>query len=406
MIVKSFSPQALLPVYSIGVLGAFLQIAGAQWDVSAHILGIVETFFTPAHAVLYAGIGLVALANLQGVRLRLAHGQNSRYTSLFGGLRVAVVGTELQIVAAPIDLYWHAVYGFDPFLFTPAHSILIVGVVLGGIGMTLGTIRLLQAQRAGQQISARPWVLTAFVVLGLAAMWGQFNFLGYWLTDLSGMAYTFGICGIEVFRSFSRCEFVSQFSLVSELVSFGIFSATGTFFFWTTKKLFRQTGVATLTASILAAVYGGLAIGFLAYAMTFMNPPGSFYLRNPSPQTGAALAGLIPIYLLALVPIFLLDFAIRNSIQKRILVLLSALVGPFAAFIDGRYTIGILVSNLSVLLAVAIPTVLGGLLGGLLMTRLSSRLSIATEVSRMDLKASPIIPVKPVDQNAESVGSR
>ncbi|TMI44463.1 hypothetical protein E6H23_00655, partial [Candidatus Bathyarchaeota archaeon] len=140
---KSFSPQVLLPVYSIGVLGAFLQIAGAQWDISAHILGIVETFFTPAHAVLYTGIGLVALANLQGVRLRLAHGQNSRYASLFGGLRVAVVGTELQLVAAPIDLYWHTAYGFDPFLFTPAHSILIVGVVLGGIGMTLGAIRLL-----------------------------------------------------------------------------------------------------------------------------------------------------------------------------------------------------------------------------------------------------------------------
>ena len=86
--------------------------------------------------------------------------------------------------------------------------------------------------------------------------------------------------------------------------------------------------------------------------------------------------------------------------------MLSMLVGPFAAFIDGRYTIGILGSNLSVLLAVAIPTVLGGLLGGLLMTRLSPRLSIATEVSRMDLKASPIILVKPVDQNAESVGSR
>src|SRR5437879_13717303 len=129
------------------------------------------------------------------------------------------------------------------------------------------------------------------------------------------------------------------------------------------RSLFRRTGVVTLTASILAAVYGGLAIGFLAYAMTFMNPPGSFYLRNPSPQAGAALAGLIPIYLLALVPIFLLDFAVRNSIHKRTLVLLSALVGPFAAFIDGRYTIGILGSNISVLLAIAIPTVLGGLLG-------------------------------------------
>jgi len=405
-IVKSFSPRALLPVYGIGVLGAFLQIAGAQWDVSAHILGIVETFFTPAHAVLYAGIGLVALANLQGVRLRLANAQDSKYASLFSGLRIAVVGTELQIVAAPVDLYWHTVYGFDPFLFTPAHSILIVGVVLGGIGMTLGAIRLLQIQRAGQRITARPWLLTALVVLGLASMWGQFNFVGYWLTDLSGMAYTFGICGIEVFRSFTRCGFVGQFGLISELLSFGIFAANGTFFFWTTKKLFRRTGIVTLTAAILVAVYAGLAIGFMAYAMAFMNPPGSFYLRNPNPQTGAALASLILIYLLALVPIFLLDLAVRNSIHKRSLVLLSALVGPFAAFIDGRYVIGIIGSDLSVLLVTAIPTVIGGLLGGLALTRLSPRLSIATELSRPGLKTSSVILVKSLDQEADSTGSR
>jgi len=402
--VKSFSPQALLPVYGVGVLGAFLQIAGAQWDVSAHILGIVETFFTPAHAVLYAGIGLVALANLQGVRLRLAHGQDSQYASLFSGLRIAVVGTELQIIAAPIDFYWHSVYGFDPFLFTPAHSILIVGVVFGGIGMTLGAIRLFQAQRLGQQVTARPWILTALVMLGLAAMWGQFNFFGYWITDLSGMAYTFGICGIEVFRSFTRCEFVSQFRLVSELVSFGLFSATGTFFFWTSKKLFRRPGLATLTAAILVAVYAVLAIGFMVYAMAFLNPPGSFYLRDPSPQTGSSLAGLIPVYLLALIPIFLLDVGVRNSIQKRTLVLLSALVGPFAAFIDARYTIGIVGSDLSVLLVVAILTVVGGLLGGLLITRLGSRLSIYAEAWKMNLKTSPLIPVKSVDQEGKPIG--
>src|SRR5207245_3864058 len=99
--------------------------------------------------------------------------------------------------------------------------------------------------------------------------------------------------------------------------------------------------------------------GFLAYAMTFMNPPGSFYLRNPSPQAGAALAGLIPIYLLALVPIFLLDFAVRNSIHKRTLVVLSALVGPFGAFIDGRCAVGVVGSGLLVVLVIAVPTWVG-----------------------------------------------
>ncbi len=41
----------ILPLYLVGVSGAFLQVAGAQWDVSAHIPGIVEIFFTPAHTL-------------------------------------------------------------------------------------------------------------------------------------------------------------------------------------------------------------------------------------------------------------------------------------------------------------------------------------------------------------------
>ncbi len=54
----------ILPLYLVGVSGAFLQVAGTQWGVSAHILGIVETFFTPAHTMLYTGIALVAIASL------------------------------------------------------------------------------------------------------------------------------------------------------------------------------------------------------------------------------------------------------------------------------------------------------------------------------------------------------
>jgi hypothetical protein len=219
------------------------------------------------------------------------------------------------------------------------------------------------------------------------------------------MAYTFGICGIEVFRTFTRCEFVGQYSLISELISTGVFAAAGTFFFWTAKKLLRRVGIVTLTTAILVAIYAGLAIGFMAYAMVFMSPPGSFYHRNPSPQTGAALAGLIPIYLLALVPIFTLDLAVRSSIKRRTLVVLSAVVGPFAAFIDGRYVIGIITSDLSVLLVLAIPTVIGGLLGGFLFARLSPRLSMATEFSRPGLKTSPMIPVAYLDLYTERTRS-
>jgi high-affinity K+ transport system ATPase subunit B len=99
----------------------------------------------------------------------------------------------------------------------------------------------------------------------------------------------------------------------------------------------------------------------------------------------------------------MLDLAVRSSIKRRTLVVLSAVVGPFAAFIDGRYVIGIITSDLSVLLVLAIPTVIGGLLGGFLFARLSPRLSMATEFSRPGLKT--MIPVASLDLDTERTRS-
>ncbi|HZD12556.1 MAG TPA: hypothetical protein VE177_03440, partial [Candidatus Binatus sp.] len=356
----SFSPRQLLPIYGLGVFGALLQIAGAQWDVSAHILGIVETFFTPAHSVLYAGIGLVGLANLQGVRVRLAHASDySQYSQLFTGLRVALLGTILQLVAAPIDFYWHSTKGFDPYLFTPPHSLLILGVLLGGTGMTIGVIRLLQAQRLGQEITNRPRLLSGLVVTGIVAMWGQFNFAGYWITDLRGMAYTFGVCGQSQFwpQALPSCLFVDEYAFLANLVSFVIFAAVGTFFYWTTKKLFHQPGVFGLTTLFLGLIYAGLALGFLAYGLLYLNPPGSFYFPKPTTGAGLGLASIvIPVYLSLLVPIVLLDLVVRRWIHSRNLILFSGLVGPLTAFADGRYTLGIIASAPQSLLYFPIPT--------------------------------------------------
>src|SRR2546427_11385474 len=160
------------PVYAVGVAGAFLQIAGAQWDVSAHILGIVETFFPPAHPVLYTGIALVALASFYGLLLRSKTvGNGSLSRSLFIGVSIAAVGSSLQIIAAPIDFWWPSTYAFDPFLFTPAHSLLIIGMILGGVGMSLGSIRLLRAVRAAQNLTNRRRLVPAIVTLALATVW-------------------------------------------------------------------------------------------------------------------------------------------------------------------------------------------------------------------------------------------
>jgi len=260
--------------------------------------------------------------------------------------------------------------GFDPFLFTPAHSLLIVGMIIGGVGMLIGCMRLLRARRAGEELPGPPRLVNlvpAIVILGLAAVWAQLNFLGYWATDITGMAYTFGYCSISQFRAF-QCSPVngdSLASLVSFLAASGIFAAAGTIIFWTSKSLFRRRGVITGIALIIGAVYSAAVLGFSAFELSFSNPPGSWYITNISPDQGARIALFIPIYLLSLIPVLVLDLSTRISLRRSRMVLLSTLIGPFSALVDGRFSLGLSESSLDVT-GVAIllfPMIVGGLAG-------------------------------------------
>jgi hypothetical protein len=395
----------ILPVYVVGVLGAFLQVAGAQWDVSAHILGIVETFFTPAHTVLYTGIALVAIASFYGLLLQSKTVESgSLPPALFTGASIAAVGSGLQIIAAPIDFWWHSTYGFDPFLFTPAHSLLIVGLILGGVGMTIGSIRLLRAQRAGQEFASSPRLVPAVVVLALATVWAQLNFFGYWATDVTGMAYTFGYCSIQLFRSLAPCQFVEQYSFVSFLIAAGIFAASGTVVFWTSKSLFHRTGAITGIAIILAVIYSAAAFGFSAYALRFLNPPGSWYITNATPDQGTRLALFIPFYLLFLMPILLLDISTRNLAGRNRLVALglSIIIGPFAAFIDGRYVLGTAETGPIALLFVIIPMAVGGILGWALLNRVAGGLVLNLAAPPGSVQGGIVSRKQPIRQNYDS----
>ena len=402
---KLFFTRMILPVYVVGVLGAFLQVAGAQWDVSAHILGIVETFFTPAHTVLYTGIALVAIASFYGLVLQSKTVESGFLSpALFTGASIAAVGSGLQIIAAPIDFWWHSTYGFDPFLFTPAHSLLIIGLILGGVGMAIGSTRLLRAQREGQAFASSPRLVPAVVVLALATVWAQLNFFGYWATDVTGMAYTFSYCSIQLFRSLAPCPFVQQYTLVSFLIAAGIFAASGTVVFWTSKSLFHRRGAITGIATILAAIYSAAAFGFSAYALRFLNPPGSWYITNATPDQGTRLALFIPFYMLFLVPILLLDISTRNLAGRNRLRLLglSIIIGPVAAFIDGRYARAMAETGPAALLFVIIPMVLGGILGWAVLNRVASGLVLNLAVPQASTHGGFVSGKQPVRQNRES----
>src|SRR5207245_7338428 len=185
------------PLYGLGVVVAFLPVAVANWAVSSHIIVIVDSFCTPSHLVLYLGILLVLIAGFLGVWFERRTGAKLR--PFFTGFRVAFAGSLIQLVAGPLDLWWHSVYGFDPFLFTPTHSMLIVGLALGGVGMGVGTLRLLQRNN-----NDGTRLLKFLGALILGTLWLDVNFVVLWLANAQGVAYTFGFCAPQAISATSR----------------------------------------------------------------------------------------------------------------------------------------------------------------------------------------------------------
>jgi len=347
----------LAAVYALGVAGAFLQIAGGTWDVASHIVNTPETFLTPQHSVLYAGIVLALGASGLGLLLRwgpMPKGSADR--PLLGGLLVSGIGGGLQLVAGPFDLWWHETYGFDPHLLTPSHSLLIAGIVLTAFGMALGSVRLLEAHRRGAAPGGRfatPRALTALVVLALAALWMALNGLLYLLLDADGWAYTFRL----------GPAFVDAVQGPLFLAATALLAGPGTLVLLTATRLLpdRRT-----VAAIPLLVVGTGALGNVGFR--------AFILLGRGDPDGAALTAFLPLYLAFIVPILLFVLFLPEG-PPRLLLLGAALVGPFVSFVDGFYS-----SVLWTSVAEDVPLVLGtaalvGLLAGLTRVRFARILS-------------------------------
>jgi hypothetical protein len=356
------SKGLLVPTFGVGVVGAFLQVAGANWDVSSHVLGIVDTFFTTPHLVLYLGILLSLVAGIVGV-LKIGKRGDDRQIGL--GFKVSLAGSTIQLVAAPLDFWWHSLFGFDPFLFTPTHSMLIVGLALCGIGMTVGAMRLLRRDGSSR-------TLKLLGTLSLATIWLDLNFLVLWLINAQGVAYTFRICSPEAIYARS-CDFVGLYETALYLPALFLDALGGAIVFLLAKRLLGWRGALTSAAAILVAVNAAANLGFSAYMLLFVGVPGSFYFNGPTAAAGTSLASTIPYYLALLVPVALIDLLMRRD-GRGALIVASLAAGPLSVFLDGRFsTFSGLWSPGPEIAIYLLPMVVGGLLGG----RLGRRVALA-----------------------------
>jgi hypothetical protein len=152
------------------LLGSILQTWGGSWDITNHQLGAPESFFTPSHAILYAGVGIGLICAIVSTVIILRDKEILR-KSFALGLKLIILGSILQIIAGPGDYYWHEIFGIDGLL-SPTHLTLITGILIQSTGIVIGLVRLIPYNFK----ATKPSLILAFGVLWFITIGFIFQF--------------------------------------------------------------------------------------------------------------------------------------------------------------------------------------------------------------------------------------
>jgi hypothetical protein len=142
-------------------LGMLMTLVGAFTDAWWHLQGWAarEGFFTPAHATLYSGVGVMALSIFL-----LRRGTLWLSVSLSRTVRaILFIGISTMLAGGLFDFWWHSTYGFvDVVAWTPPHMTATAGFVI-----------LLVTTLAALSKNSRPIIKGAFAlsVFIFVALW-------------------------------------------------------------------------------------------------------------------------------------------------------------------------------------------------------------------------------------------
>lgn len=141
-----------IPWYCFAVaFGAACIPIGTLWDISWHSTIGRDTFWTPAHIMIYLG-GVVPGFTCGWLALRATFLKNSveraqsvRVCGLYAPLGAWIVmwGALTMVTSAGFDDWWHNAYGLDVKILSPPHSILAAGMY----AVALGTLILIASAK-------------------------------------------------------------------------------------------------------------------------------------------------------------------------------------------------------------------------------------------------------------------
>lgn len=119
---------------------SLIVVVGLAIDTRRHRMSNrLDTFYTPAHGLVYAGWAACAVVVLQVVRTEMATGAR-RLDAVPQGFEPAAMGVLVFGIGGVGDLIWHTVFGIEQelkILFSPTHLLLMVAMLM----VAFGTIR-------------------------------------------------------------------------------------------------------------------------------------------------------------------------------------------------------------------------------------------------------------------------
>lgn len=174
MLPRKYEMNITLAILVIATAGAFLQIGGASWDITSHIMEEPETFFTPSHTVLYTGVGLLtAAAGISGILLiKSKELKGKSYAKAF---KLLIIGTAISVLAGPSDFLWHEAFGVDGLL-SPPHLALITGMLINAVAVVVGLARIVVHIPSEKKRLIKLVMIPAFAALWFTTTWYVYMF--------------------------------------------------------------------------------------------------------------------------------------------------------------------------------------------------------------------------------------
>ena len=171
---RKYEMSIILAILVIATAGAFLQIGGASWDITSHIMEEPETFFTPSHTVLYTGVGLLTVAAGIGGIL-LIKNKELKGKSYATAFKLLVIGTAISVAAGPSDFLWHEAFGVDGLL-SPPHLALITGMLINAVAVVVGLARIVVYIPSEKKRLIKLVTIPAFAALWFTTTWYVYMF--------------------------------------------------------------------------------------------------------------------------------------------------------------------------------------------------------------------------------------